>query len=79
MIDLSDERWERIIQIRMQCEAEAMAEAEVDALFYKRLAKQPELYAFFHAEMSKPFEPGEREATEKALARLVAAFRKRLS
>jgi hypothetical protein len=61
MYRTDDERWRRIIGLRAQCDTDAMSPKEVDALFHQRLTGDPELHAFFHAEMTKAFGPGGKE------------------
>ena len=48
-------------------------------MFNKRLAEEPELHAFFRAEVSRTFGPGERARMERDLAELEAAVREELS
>jgi hypothetical protein len=76
--DWSD-NWKRILRMRIKCEAQAKAPADLESMFNRRLAEEPELYAFFRAEMSRTFGPGERARMERDLAELEADVREELS
>ena len=73
------ENWKRIIRMRIKCEVQAKALADVESMFNKRLAEEPELHAFFRAEMRRTFGPGERARMERDLAELEADVREELS
>ena len=65
---------ERVAELRMRCEAEAIAPADVDVLFDQRLAEQPDLDRFWQRQLKQPASREELEELGKAMEELGKAI-----
>lgn len=66
--------FEQVVQLRMRCEADALAPADVDALFSKRLAEQPDLDRFWQRQLKQPASREELEDLGEAMEDLGEAI-----
>jgi len=65
---------ERVAELRMRCEAEAIAPADVDVLFDQRRAEQPDLDRFCQRQLKQPASREELEDLGEAMEELGKAI-----